>query len=205
MIIGIDFDNTITCYDRLFHRLAMERHLIPGALPMQKEAIRDYLRTQGLEDAWTELQGLAYGVRIGEAEPFPGVERFFSDCRDRGVAVTVISHKTRLPVRGPQVDLRQAARSWLSARGFHDPAGIGLPPSRVYLEETKEAKLQRIVECGCTHFLDDLPEFLELPDFPPGIQRLLFDPWRRRGESPHWVTLSSWDAVCRWLATVTLP
>ena len=30
----------------------------------------------------------------------------------------------------------------------------------MYFEETKEAKLQRIVDCGCTHFLDDLPEFL---------------------------------------------
>ena len=116
MIIGIDFDNTITCYDRLFYRLAMERDLIPAALPAQKEAIRDYLRTQGLEDVWTELQGLAYGLRIGEAEPFPGVERFFSDCRNSGVAVIVISHKTRLPVRGPQVDLQQAACSWLSAQ-----------------------------------------------------------------------------------------
>ncbi len=205
MILGIDFDNTITCYDRLFHRLANERGLVPDALPARKEAVRDYLRSQGLEDAWTELQGLAYGLRIDEAEPFPGVERFFSLCRDGGVAVAVISHKTRWPVRGPRVDLQQAARGWLAARGFHDPAGIGLPPSRVYFEEAKEAKLRRIADCGCTHFLDDLPEFLDLPDFPPGVERLLFDPWRRRQDPARWVTLSSWDDACRWLATVTLP
>ena len=48
MIIGVDFDNTIpTAHDRLFHRLAMERDLIPGALPAAEEVIRATLQDTG--------------------------------------------------------------------------------------------------------------------------------------------------------------
>jgi hypothetical protein len=36
MRIGLDFDNTIACYDGVFHAAALERGLIPEALlPMQ--------------------------------------------------------------------------------------------------------------------------------------------------------------------------
>ena len=34
--VGIDFDNTIVCYDRLFRRLAVERGLIDAGVPAAK-------------------------------------------------------------------------------------------------------------------------------------------------------------------------
>jgi hypothetical protein len=37
----------------------------------------------------------------------------------------------------------------------------------VFLEPTKADKLTRIATLGCTHFIDDLPEFLSDPGFPP--------------------------------------
>ena len=58
MLIGLDFDNTIVRYDRLFHRLRRERGLIPDHLPVSKRAIRDHLRASGREEEWTELQGV---------------------------------------------------------------------------------------------------------------------------------------------------
>ena len=44
--IGIDFDNTIVCYHKLFHRLAVERSLIPVSVAVSKCAVRDYLLEQ---------------------------------------------------------------------------------------------------------------------------------------------------------------
>src|SRR4029079_9696971 len=61
MLIGLDFDNTIVRYDRLFHRLARKRGLIPDGIPVSKQAVRDHLRANGREADWTELQGMAYG------------------------------------------------------------------------------------------------------------------------------------------------
>ena len=195
MVIGVDFDNTIVCYDRLFYQLALERAWIPASLPADKASVRDYLRAAGREADWTELQGWAYGSRIGEALPFPGVREFFQRCRERAVTVCVISHKTRLPVRGPQVDLHQAARRWLETQGFLDPAGIGLPWKQVFFAETQAGKLERIVAQQCTHFIDDLPEFLQGSGFPSGVERWLFDPRERHAGQVPFRCLSSWPQL----------
>ncbi len=72
MLVGVDFDNTIVCYDRLFHKAALEKGLIPPELPASKGQVRDYMRANGAEDAWTELQGYVYGPRMLDAAPFAG-------------------------------------------------------------------------------------------------------------------------------------
>jgi len=46
-LLGLDFDNTLVRYDTLFHQLALEKGLIKDSLPVDKTAIRDYLRSQG--------------------------------------------------------------------------------------------------------------------------------------------------------------
>jgi hypothetical protein len=183
------------CYDDLFHQLARERSLIPSSLPADKETVRNYLRQQDLEEAWTELQGYAYGLRIREAVPFPGVTDFFLTCRNWGIPICVISHKTRQPVRGPNVDLHQAARAWLEDQGFLDPQGISLPIERVFFEETKEQKLQRVVDEKCSHFIDDLVEFLNHPAFPTHVERILFDPWNRHAGKVPLGRTSSWSKL----------
>src|SRR6185437_11131914 len=40
MRIGIDFDNTIACYDGVFHAAALERGLIPKDLARDKNSVR---------------------------------------------------------------------------------------------------------------------------------------------------------------------
>ena len=37
MRIGVDFDNTLVCYDGVFHRAALERGLIPSDLAVRQE------------------------------------------------------------------------------------------------------------------------------------------------------------------------
>lgn len=163
MHIGVDFDNTIVCYDDLFHAVALERALIPPDLPKNKSAVRDYLRGVDNEDAWTEMQGYVYGQRmIEDAAPYLGVLEFL-----RQYPVCIISHKTRYPYLGEPYDLHAAARAWLVR---HDVVATA------YFELTKAEKLARIALAGCTHFIDDLPEFLAEADFPDGVQRILFDP-----------------------------
>ena len=69
MILGVDFDNTLVCYDSLFYRVALEKEAIPSKCAPTKRAVRDHLRENGLEDLWTELQGYVYGKRILKEYP----------------------------------------------------------------------------------------------------------------------------------------
>jgi hypothetical protein len=173
-VIGIDLDNTLISYDRLFHTLALEQGLIPAELAPNKTEVRDFLRRAGKEPAWTALQGLGYGRRIREAEIFPDALDFLREGRKRGWQMHIVSHKTGAPIVGEAVDLHEAARGWLESKAIH--AEIGLPRENVWFELTKAEKIGRIRELGCEVFIDDLPELLLDPQFPTGTRRILFAP-----------------------------
>ena len=187
MKIGLDFDNTIVSYDELFFALARERGLIERDFPVSKTHIRDHLRQIGAEPAWTALQGLAYGDEIGRARAFPGVIEFVQACRDREVALVIVSHKTRQPYLGSTTNLHTAARGWLEQHCMGDV--------EAFFELTKEAKLARIDALGCTDFVDDLPELLSLPGFPSGARKILFDPLGMHEPAADVLRVASWSDI----------
>lgn len=195
MLIGLDFDNTIACYDRLFHRLAAERGLLLEPVAENKTAVRDYLRRIGREPDWTEMQGVGYGPRIVDAEPFPGVKDFLAKCLAAGVEVQIVSHKTKHPFLGPQYDLHEAAHAFLTAHGFFETAVTGLSPASVNLALTKQAKIDRIAKLGCDVFVDDLPEFLAEPSFPTKPRKILFDPSGICADDASYTRVGSWAGV----------
>jgi hypothetical protein len=195
MVIGVDFDNTIVCYDELFQRVAVEQALIPASVPATKSAVRSYLEERGQGDAWTELQGYVYGVRLPEAAVYPGVMEFFSRCTRMGLALCIVSHKTLYPALGPRYDLHQAAQQWLKMQGFYDPKKIGLSQEQVYFELTQQEKVDRIVQVGCSVFIDDLPEVLKNPGFPANMKRILFDPHDQHGKDMGLYHTTSWTEI----------
>jgi hypothetical protein len=198
MLIGVDFDNTIVCYDELFHRVAVEQRLIPLSVPATKGEVCRYLKGRGLGDVWTELQGYVYGVRMWEAPAFPGVLEFFRRGAQSDLTLAIISHKTRYPARGPRYDLHEAARRWLEMHGFYDPGRIGLAADRVYFELSQREKLVRIAREGCACFIDDLPELLTKPDFPTGVRRrILFDPHGHYAAEEGLCHTTSWAEIER--------
>lgn len=175
MHIGLDFDNTVVLYDHVFHRSATAAGLIPRESPAHKKLVRDAIRAlPDGERRWTELQGIVYGRLMPEAELAPGVEGFLLACRERGVRVSIISHKTEYPARGERISLRRAARAWLDRQGF--VTRFGVAPADIVFVGTQDEKLDRIRRQGCTHFVDDLVEVLARPDFPPDVERILYDP-----------------------------
>ncbi len=176
MRIGIDFDNTIACYDGVFHAAALERGLIPPDLARDKNSVRDHLNGSGRRDDFTELQGYVYGARMDMVAPYPGFADFIALAQGAGHRLFIVSHKTRHPLRGPQHDMHAAARGFLAAHGLigDDPAAID--PAHVYFELTKEEKVARAALLGVDVFIDDLPEILALPGFPQGMRKILFDP-----------------------------
>ena len=182
----------------------MRRLLHPSVLPWlaPRAEVRNHLRQQGKEPLWTELQGLAYGPRIIEAEPFPDVIPFLNKCRARGLDTVIVSHKTRFPFAGLQYDLRAAARDWMQHHGLLEAGGTIDESVPVFFESTKEEKLRRIAERNCTLFIDDLPEFLTESGFPSGVHRVLFDPHDEHETDPAYERMIGWAEIECWLDTV---
>ncbi len=195
MVIGVDFDNTIVSYDALFHRIAVERGLIPSSVTVDKTAVRDHLRLLGGEEQWTELQGLVYGTHIREAVAFPGVKGFFARCHRAGISVHIVSHKTRQPVLGPRHDLHAAALGWLEHSGFFASESPALPRDHVHFGVTRLEKIGHIRALGCTTFIDDLEEVFSESEFPADVDRILFAPQRQSAAPAGVKVLTSWAQI----------
>ncbi len=176
MRIGIDFDNTIACYDGVFHAAALERGLIPADLGRDKNSVRDHLNGSGRKDDFTELQGYVYGARMDLVSPYPGFAEFISAARRAGHDLFIVSHKTRHPILGPKHDMHAAARGFLTDRGLMGQGAEQIAPDQVFFELTKDEKVARARALCCEVFIDDLPEILAMSGFPDGMRKLLFDP-----------------------------
>lgn len=174
-IIGIDFDNTIVCYDAIFFDVARELRLVPDSIEKTKKAVRSHIQNHLSNDHWTRLQAEIYGARLLDARPFPAVVDFFMTCHCHGIPTSIISHKSQYPAMGTQYDLRQSALMWLDRNGFFAHT-IGLSSERVVFAETRREKIQYIIQHQCTHFIDDLPEVFIETCFPAAVKKILFDP-----------------------------
>lgn len=176
MRIGIDFDNTIACYDGVFHAAALERGLIPADLGRDKNSVRDHLNGSGRKDDFTELQGYVYGARMDLVSPYPGFADFVAAARAAGHDLFIVSHKTKHPILGPKHDMHAAARGFLTDRGFMGSGAAQIAPDNVFFELTKDEKVARANTLGVEVFIDDLPEILGMTGFPEGMRKVLFDP-----------------------------
>jgi hypothetical protein len=196
-ICGIDFDNTIVTYDELLIRIARERGLIDSENAGTKRQIRDRIRQlPDGEIEWQKCQALLYGARIGEARLIEGAAEFIGLCRERGVPVFIVSHKTEYSNYDPtSANLRAAAMEWMRAQRFFEPEGLGLAPEQVFFAATREGKVERIRELGCTHFIDDLEETFLEESFPRDTVRILYEPGRQSAAPPGVAWMNTWQEI----------
>jgi len=176
MRIGVDLDNTIICYDRVFETVAREKGLVPDDFIGAKREVKTEILRRYDHDVWTSLQCEVYGPRSGEAEPYPGVIDFFRRCYRDGIPTHIISHKTQFAAAGPKFNLHQAARLWLARKRWFEPDGLSMREADFEFHATRAEKVSAISRHRCDIFIDDLPEVFAEPDFPKETVRILFDP-----------------------------
>jgi len=175
-VIGIDFDNTIISYDDIMHSLALERKFINSSVPKNKKEVRDTIRKLPEGDLkWQQIQAEAYGRAISGAVIHAGVKEFLSACKKQKIPVYIVSHKTEYSnlYKNSGVNLREAALSWMQKHLFQD-AQLGLTAKQVFFESTREEKIKRLHQLGCTHFIDDLMEIFSNQNFPQRVQKILY-------------------------------
>lgn len=183
-LIGIDLDNTLACYDGLFHSAGLEEGLINEETPASKERIRDSIRLlPNGEQLWMRLQAIVYGPRMHQAKLYEGASDFLKSCAANQVRAVIVSHKTPTArLDGREVDLRTAALGWLKQCGFF--SDLGVHRDDVFFESTRAEKIGRIKTLGCTHFIDDLTEVFAEESFPREIRKFLFAPHPPHGAPP---------------------
>ena len=199
MLVGLDFDNTIAGYDSVFAEAAIEEGLLAPGDAATKMGVRTKLfeRLDGERD-WMRLQGKVYGAYMSKAELIEGVGPFLNGCRNAGIPVRIVSHKTQFGHFDPdRVNLRDAAMRWMSDQGFFGPTGYGLSEDMIFFESTRSDKVRRIEAIGCTHFVDDLIEVFEEPDFPVTTKRYLYVGSGGPAPKGDFETFSHWRELTR--------
>lgn len=201
MRIGLDFDNTIVSYDSLFHKVALEQGVVPINIPVNKVAVRDYLRTVDKEIVWTEMQGHVYGARMNEADAYPGLFDALEALLMAGHELFIVSHKTKYPFIGEKHDLHAAASGWI-AENLQRVGRMLMLRENVFFELTKADKIARIAALHCDVFVDDLPEILMAQQFPETTLRLLFDPENHHCQNvPEFVSrVGCWQEIPAWIS-----
>ena len=196
-IIGIDFDNTMLCYDHLFIENALDLDLISPKNYKSKKELRDEIRLLPDGDVrWQKIQGFVYSRGIIRAHAFDGVRNFLSTCVRLSVKVHVVSHKTEYAAYDEsKTNLRQAALDWMTANYFFDADTPVLAKEQVHFESTRLKKIERLRFLGCTHFIDDLEEVFYEADFPQNVEKILFSPQGDSGRSADMRVFESWDKI----------
>ena len=178
MLIGLDFDNTLIAYGHVFKELAVQRGLVPEDFPADKAMIRKHVWAEHDDIEWQKLQVSVYGPCINQGKFMTGAGEFLLLCRDRGVDLCIVSHKSEFASIDPDgVNLRTAALGWMERQGFFLPVcsgGFGFSPGDIFFEPKRSEKVARINALGCTVFIDDLIEVLSHPDLDPATERILY-------------------------------
>jgi hypothetical protein len=193
MRIGIDFDNTLACYDPVFTRLAQERGLIGPDEQGTKQDLRQLIRRkENGELLWQQIQGEVYGLRMQEAEQFIGEDQFLRRCAAiPDMEIFIVSHKTEFGhFDKTQTNLRDVASLWMYNKGFFDPMKYAIPPKHLFFESTQMDKAARIASLQCDIFIDDLLEFFSRPFFPQNTKRILFS------NTGNYESIAQVDAIC---------
>ncbi len=198
--IGLDFDNTIANYDQAFSevaRLLGYESKTPNTLnktQTKRDLKRELLERPEGDTAWQKVQGLVYGKFINLASLYPGVYEFVLRALTNGNQLFIVSHKTQLGhFDESRTPLRQAATTWLIDQKLVGDSDSRIKLQNIFYAETRDEKINKIVELQLDVFIDDLDEVLSDKSFPKKTRKILFG--SATTTDPELLPMQSWREV----------
>jgi hypothetical protein len=173
--IGIDFDNTIANYDRLFSAVAKKLKINLDKYPLKKELIKKeiFKNKNGLR-IWQKLQGKVYGEFISGAKIFEGVRKFIVHCNIKKYELFIVSHKTRFGhYDKKKFSLRDEALQWMQSQNIIGKNLDNIKKENIFFFSTRKKKIQFIKKLKLNFFIDDLSEVLLDKNFPKNTKKIL--------------------------------
>ena len=199
LCIGIDFDNTIACYDQVFTIVAQQEGLLAETAMLAKAEVKTRILAGNDGDiSWQKLQGQIYGKYMNLASVFPGFAEFLILAGIKGHRIYIVSHKSAFGHFDAQkISLRDEAMKWLVAKKFVGAGVFELAQENVFFNSTREEKIEKIVTLDCTDFIDDLQEVFDEPSFPVTVNKYLFDPQRKSATTAAQKVARSWRDITK--------
>ena len=176
MLIGLDFDNTIACYNDVFSSEAKLQGLVSDDWQGDKNELKLFLYSQeGGQTLWQKMQGQVYGPSMQKATLFPGLARFLFRCKLNGHKIFIVSHKTKYGhFDKTKTLLRDASLKWMDNQGFFEDDIFGINKENVFFANTQSEKVLKIKSLNLDFFVDDLETIFLHNDFPK-IKKILFN------------------------------
>jgi hypothetical protein len=172
--VGIDFDNTLICYEQIFSDEAVKKGWLPPSdNPLSKAEVKSELISQDGNDLrWQELQSIVYGTEVILNAPFfAGVIDFFKKIQQYDVELFIVSHKSNYSNFDKTKDLRHWARQWMSQNNITSY----IPTENINFEETLPEKVERINSLNFHFFIDDLQKVYDHSTFTKNCNKILFN------------------------------
>ena len=176
MLVGLDLDNTIICYDNLFLKLLREQAWCKEQPDGKQELKNVVVALEDGQQKWEFLQWQAYGPRCSEASLSPGFIDFMAQGQQKNIKFCVISHKTVFAKQDLQKihPLREIAMQTLEKWGLFCVPGLPLTKNDIHFADHRDEKLTMINKMACDVFVDDLYEVLDHPKFPLSTKPIWF-------------------------------
>ena len=195
--IGLDFDNTIANYDQAFPEVARilgyETNDLTATLNKRDLKLK-LLKLPDGDTAWQKVQGLVYGKFIDLASLYPGVYEFVLRALASGHEIFIVSHKTELGhFDESRTPLRQAATTWLINQKLVGDSDSKIKLQNIFYAETRDEKINKMVELQLDVFIDDLDEVLSDRSFPKSTRKILFGSVETTSEEI--LAIQSWREV----------
>ena len=175
--IGIDFDNTVACYDVVFLQVAHDMGYLLEHSDLKKSQVKkSILELCAGGSLWQKIQGQAYGRYMHQATIYPGFIEFLWLSKLRGDEVCIVSHKSEYGhFDESKTSLREAALTWIKENLIKSTFGQAFSEeNQIHFESTRADKVNRINQIGCDVFIDDLQEVFNEGNFPEKTEKILF-------------------------------
>jgi len=192
--IGLDLDNTIIDYDKIFYKEALRRKLIPKTIDKNRIKIREYIKKKSLIE-WQKLQSNIYSINLHNAVVRNGFISFINNLGNNGYNFCVISHKTKYPYKGKKINLHNLSKNWIDANINKKLNKSGVKIKKIFFETTEKKKIKKIVSEKCDYFIDDLPSVLNL--LPKNIKKILIDPKKNYNNKTDLLILRGWKSISK--------
>jgi hypothetical protein len=193
-IIGTDLDNTIINFDEIIYQTALKLGFINSSIKASKINVREAIRQLPLgENKWRQLQSEIYGEGIKEAQLLDGTFNFLAKCRESDLKIYIISHKTISAKQvSPKINFRKSASEFLEENNITNKL---IQKNDIFFTDSRTEKVQKIKDLKCTHFIDDLAEVFDHPDFPSEVTKILFDPHYEYSKSKDYYLVHNWGEI----------